>query len=157
MNNKDRLLTEASLRPEEVHARASDLLTLQHGAYAIEAELIGDNRIPPLHEDEAGLVAAGLSWLLELKGSRIIGALGYRHVSEGYAVDIDRLIVDPGHLRKGIGSRLVLRALDICPRAQVSTGRDNAPARWLYEHLGFVHEGDVEVIPHLWVSNYTRG
>ena len=110
-----------------MHARASDLFTLLHRVCAIEAELVGDNNIPRLHEDEAGLVAAGLSWLLELKGSRIIGALWYRHVSEGYTVDIDRLIVDPRHLRKGIGSRVVLRALDICPRAQVSTGRHNAP------------------------------
>lgn len=155
MNDEDRPLIEATLHAEEVPVRASELLALQHAAYAIEAELIGDDRIPPLHEDETELVSAGLSWLLELEGSRIVGALGYRH--EGSALDIDRLIVDPGHLRKGIGGRLVMRALDACPRAHVSTGRDNAPARALYERLGFVHEGDIEVIPGLWVSDYARG
>lgn len=156
MNDEDRPLIEATLHAEEVPARADKLLALQHAAYAIEAELIGDDRIPPLHEDEAGLIAAGLSWLLELEGTRIVGALGYRHEAEGSAVDIDRLIVDPGRLRKGIGGRLVMRALGACPRAHVSTGRDNTPARALYERLGFVHEGDIEVLPNLWVSNYVR-
>ena len=58
--------THLDVYKRQVPARADKLLALQHAAYAIEAELIGDDRIPPLHEDEAGLIAAGLSWLLEL-------------------------------------------------------------------------------------------
>jgi len=76
---------------------------------------------------------------------------------EGSVVDIDRLIVDPARLRRGIGARLVRRALGLASGARVSTGRANAPARSLYERLGFVHEGDIEVIPDLWVSSYSRG
>jgi len=157
MSNKDRPSIELRLQPEGVATRAHELLALQHAAYAIEAELIGDDRIPPLHENEADLVAVDLSWLLELEGSRVVGALGYRLEGEGSVVDIDRLIVDPARLRRGIGARLVRRALGLASGARVSTGRANAPARSLYERLGFVHEGDIEVIPDLWVSSYSRG
>jgi RimJ/RimL family protein N-acetyltransferase len=37
----------------------------------------------------------------------------------------------------------------------VTTGRDNTPARILYERLGFTWTGDAEVVPGLWVSAYT--
>jgi ribosomal protein S18 acetylase RimI-like enzyme len=36
----------------------------------------------------------------------------------------------------------------------VSTGRDNGPARTLYEKLGFTKVEDVEVIPGLWTTRY---
>ena len=36
---------------------AMALLHLQKTAYALEGELLGDDRIPPLQEDEIGLAA----------------------------------------------------------------------------------------------------
>ncbi len=39
-------------------------------------------------------------------------------------------------------------------RAVVSTGKDNLPARTLYEGLGFSPVGDREAIPGLWVTDY---
>lgn len=149
-------MAELALDAEGVAAHAGELLALQHAAYAVEARLIGDDRIPPLHETRDELVAAGLNWLLELgpEEHHIVGALGYRVELGGSMIDIDRLIVAPTLLRKGIGARLVHRALELAPKAKVSTGRDNWPARALYERLGFAHVGDVEVISGLWVSNY---
>ncbi len=42
---------------------ARALLGFQHAAYAVEAELIGDDRIPGLHESAEELQAADLLWL----------------------------------------------------------------------------------------------
>ena len=39
-------------------------------------------------------------------------------------------------------------------RVQVATGRDNAPARRLYESFGFVHTEDQEVLTGLWLARY---
>jgi hypothetical protein len=37
---------------------------------------------------------------------------------------------------------------------EVSTGRDNLPARRLYALLGFAPDGEAEVLPGLWVSRF---
>lgn len=136
----------------QVPSIVGDLLRLQRAAYAVEAALLGDDRIPALHEDENDLVAAGLDWLVELEGDEIVGALGY--LMEDDTMDLDRLIVDPAHHRRGIGTRLVQRAQATASRIVVSTGRDNHPARALYARLGFVRGGDREVLPGLWISTY---
>lgn len=84
----------------------------------------------------------------------LLGALGFT-VSDG-TVDIDRLVVDPEQHRRGIGRALVRAAVDLGDRGTVSTGRDNPPARRLYESLGFTHRADREVVDGLWVSEYER-
>jgi GNAT superfamily N-acetyltransferase len=132
---------------------AADLVRVQRAAYLVEAALIGDDRIPALHETEDDLVAARLHWLLHMEDGEIVGALGYT-VDRGVA-DIDRLVVDPAYHRRGIGAKLVRRALTVAPRLVVSTGRDNAPARRLYEGAGFTHREDRDVLPGLTVSDYT--
>ncbi|MDF2559557.1 MAG: hypothetical protein K0R99_1003 [Microbacterium sp.] len=143
------------LTAEEVRARAPQLLELQHQAYAVEAELIGDDRIPPLHETESDLVSAGLEWLACVdENQQITGAVGY--VIEDDVIDLDRLMVSPAHHRRGLGRALVREVVSLAPRTVVATGRDNAPARALYESLGFVHQSDVEPIPGLWISRYSR-
>jgi len=148
-------MAELKLAENDVAPFIGRLLPLQRQAYAVEAALIGDDRIPPLHEDAAELGSAGLCWLLEVDGDRVVGALGYR--AEEGVVDLDRLIVDPSLHRRGIASRLVKRVLGEGSRVTVSTGRENAPARRLYESLGFAHQGDSEVLPGLWISNYETG
>lgn len=149
---------EATIRsmvaPEEFEPLATAVLRLQRRAYAVEAALIGDDRIPALHESLVDLLAADLHWVLAFDGDRIVAALGY--AMPGESVMIDRLVVDPDHHRRGIGARLVRGVLDLRPEVQVSTGRDNHPARALYSSLGFVHERDREVVHGLWVSDYRR-
>ncbi|MFD9942221.1 GNAT family N-acetyltransferase [Nonomuraea sp. NPDC059023] len=131
------------------------LLDLQHAAYAIEAEIIGDDRIPPLHEDLTALRRAPLSWLgaFDDEGT-LTGAVAWEESAD--LVDINRLVVDPGALRQGIGRTLVKEVLARAGgrKVIVSTGRDNTPARTLYERLGFTNTGDAEVIPGLWITSY---
>ncbi|WP_409330943.1 GNAT family N-acetyltransferase [Trujillonella humicola] len=133
---------------------AAELLALQRAAYAVEAALIGDDRIPPLHEDLAALRAAALRWTGVRAGRRLTGAVAW--TDEGDRVDVHRLVVAPAAGRRGIGTALVRSVLAAAgARATVvATGRDNAPARALYERLGFVPTGDREVLPGLWVTGY---
>lgn len=135
---------------------SAELLSLQRSAYAVEAGLIGDDRIPALAEDLVDLVGAGLSWLGALDGERLVGAVGL--VETPSLVDVHRLVVAPELARRGIGRGLVGEVLRLAGdrRVVVATGRDNGPARALYEGLGFSPAGDVEVLDGLWVSRYER-
>jgi GNAT superfamily N-acetyltransferase len=71
-------------------------------------------------------------------------------------VDVERLVVDPASLRRGIGRALVEHVVQAAGprRVVVSTGRANAPARRLYEGLGFAFVADEQPMPGLWVSRY---
>lgn len=144
------------IQPDADEALARSLLALQHAAYAVEAALIGDDRIPPLHETVADLRAAPLRWLAAFGGSRLLGAVGW--TEDDKVVDVDRLVVDPTAHRRGVGRALVSAVLARAGtrRVLVATGRANRPARRLYESLGFTTIGDEEVIPNLWITRYAR-
>lgn len=135
---------------------SAELLALQRAAYAVEAELIGDHRIPALSEDLAGLITAGLTWRSAVEDRRLVGAVAW--VETAAPVDVHRLVVAPDAARRGIGRALVTEVLRVAGdrRVEVATGRGNGPARALYEGLGFLWSGDVEVLPGLWVSRYAR-
>ncbi|MGY1812667.1 GNAT family N-acetyltransferase [Blastococcus sp. SYSU D00820] len=145
------------IHPAGDEALARELLALQHAAYAVEAALIGDDRIPPLAEDLDGLRAAPLRWLGARSGGRLTGALAWSE--DGGALDLERLVVDPGRARQGIGRALVTELLGRggSRPVVVATGRDNTPARALYEGLGFAVTGEREVLTGLWVTSYRRG
>lgn len=143
------------LTEEEVRLHAPQLLDLQRKAYAVEAELIGDDRIPPLHETESDLLSSGLKWIACFDDDhQIAGAVGYEIAND--VLDLDRLMISPSHHRRGLGTALVIEVMSLAPMTAVATGRDNAPARALYESLGFVHQSDFEPVPGLWVSRYWR-
>lgn len=134
---------------------AGRLLHMQRAAYALEAALIGDDRIPPLRETLDDLRAAPLLWVGACDNDGLMGAAAWEETAE--EVDIARLVVSPDRHRRGVGKALVREVLELSAgrRTTVSTGRDNAPARQLYERLGFVTVGDEEVLPGLWVTRYT--
>jgi GNAT superfamily N-acetyltransferase len=136
---------------------ALDVLRIQRAAYAREAELIGDDRIPPLHESLDELQSTRLRWLGVHGGDGVVerppllGAVAW--TEEPAPVDVHRLVVAPGQHRRGLGRMLVTAVLDrTTGPVVVSTGRDNTPARRLYASLGFVEDpAAVEVLPGLWV------
>lgn len=130
------------------------LLWLQHAAYAVEAALIEDDRIPPLHESEQDLVSAPLLWVVTFDADLIVGAVGY--TIENDVVDIDRLMIAPNYRRQGLGRDLVSTVAGLAETAIVSTGMKNTPARDLYESLGFIHESNIEPVEGLWVNKSSR-
>lgn len=128
---------------------AERVLLLQRASYRVEADLIGFDGIPPLHETLAALRACGETFRGDVRdGGALAGALSYRR--EGGLVDIHRLMVDPGWFRRGVASGLLADLLEReadAARFVVSTGAANAPAIALYERLGFVRAGEREVAP----------
>lgn len=153
-------MTAASLlRPLDPAADA-ELAVAVHGlqqtAYRVEAALIGDDRIPALHETVDDVRAEPVTWLGAFDADALVGAIAWTVGETGW--DIDRLVVDPARHRQGIGSLLVTAVVERAAGAQVtvSTGRGNAPACALYVAHGFRPAGDIEVIPTLWVSQFVR-
>lgn len=142
---------------------ATRLLELQQDAYAVEAALTGDDRIPALREGLGDLQVAPVRWFgcfgpANGSGSatELQGAIAW--TTNDYGVDIDRLVVRPDRFRRGVGSELVAALLAEAAGRPVtaSTGRGNEPAAALYRKHGFVQVGDIEVVPNFWVSQFTR-
>ncbi|WBB77414.1 GNAT family N-acetyltransferase [Micromonospora sp. WMMD882] len=144
------------IEPAADEALARRLLAVQHAAYAVEAALIGDDRIPPLRETLGELRAAPLRWLGAYQGDLLVGAVAW--TEDAATVDIDRLVVDPAAHRRGTGRALVRAVLTRAGdrRVLVATGRANHPARGLYESLGFRPVADAEPAPGLWITRYER-
>ena len=88
---------------------AGQVLDLQRLAYRAEAELIGFDGIPPLHESIDDLRGAALDWLGIRDGERIVAAMAMCGAAR--TCDIDRLVVHPAHHRQGLGRRLVQAVL----------------------------------------------
>ncbi len=132
---------------------AGELLRLQHAAYRVEAELVGDDRLPPLQDDDVSLPAWRGRYVVMWRGVELVGALAWR--DHGDHLDIDRLMVDPGSHRQGVGTRLLSAIVERAGGRPVlvSTGRDNVPAVALYVHHGFEPQGDEQVPPGLWITH----
>lgn len=135
---------------------AAMLIKLQREAYAIEAALIGDDRIPTLHEDVEALAAPRGRWCTAWDGVDLLGAASWRE-HDGH-IDIDRVMVSPTALRRGIATALLehVRGRSGGRDLVVSTGRDNSPAVSLYAKHGFEAVGDVEVPPGIWITRFRR-
>lgn len=138
-------------------AIARAILDLQREAYAVEAALIGDDRIPMLTETLEELRAAGLEWLGVNDAAGLAGAISWKELADG-AIDIHRLVVAPRAFRRGVATALLDTLDSAYPgrRVLVSTGRANAPAVALYRRRGFAIAREREVIPGLWVAELER-
>jgi ribosomal protein S18 acetylase RimI-like enzyme len=137
-------------------ALAERLLTIQHAAYAVEAELIGFDGIPPLQEDLDGLMSSTELWLGRYDGNTLVGAVAYEVDLD--SVEISRLIVDPAHARRGHGRALLdhLDRIEPRPVSLVSTGSANLPAVNLYKSRGYAVVGEVEVAPSIYITQFRR-
>lgn len=138
-------------------ALAERLLTIQHAAYAVEAELIGFDGIPPLQEDLDGLMSSTELWLGRYDGTHLVGAVAYELPDER-TVEISRLIVDPAHARRGHGRALLdhLDRIEPRPVSLVSTGSANLPAINLYKSRGYATTGELEVAPGTYITQFRR-
>ena len=130
------------------------VLALQRSSYAVEAALIGDDRLPPLHEDEHAIAAWRGRWVMAWDGVQLVGAATWTDV--GDHVDLTKVMVSPPAMRTGVATALLGRVLDAADHRDVvvSTGRDNVPAVSLYTRHGFVHDVDEHVPPGIWTSRF---
>jgi ribosomal protein S18 acetylase RimI-like enzyme len=139
-------------------AVAERVLRIQRAAYAVEAELVGYDAIPPLHETLTELQSQPLIFLGASCDRTLAGVLGYSR--EGDTVDIDRVAVDPAFFRRGLARRLLrelfARERD-AERFTVSTGYGNQPALRLYEGFGFRVVGEGHPAPGARIVLLQRG
>jgi ribosomal protein S18 acetylase RimI-like enzyme len=127
---------------------ARRVLEIQRASYQVEADLVGYDAIPVLHETLDELQAQPLIFLGVSSNHVLAGLLGYRR--DGDLVDIDRLAIDPAFFRRGLATKLMRELLvreREARRFTVSTGFGNAPALALYARFGFAVIGTDEPAP----------
>lgn len=136
---------------------AERLLVIQHRAYAVEAELIGFDGIPPLHEGLEDLMTSPAHWLGRYDAGVLVGAVAYQ-LHDADTIDITRLIVEPLHARQGHGRALLDFIDEAIPRRTwvVSTGTCNTPAVAFYTARGFRETALVEVAPGVTVTQFSK-
>ena len=133
------------------------MLALQRRSYRQEANLIGSDQIPPLHETLEALQHSSETFYGYFLSSHLAGAVSYKR--ESALLDIYRMMVHPDYVRRGI-ARALLQFVEGCEtgikRIIVSTGSLNTPARTLYEGQGFTATAEEEVIPDLWITHFEK-
>jgi ribosomal protein S18 acetylase RimI-like enzyme len=131
---------------------ASQIFELQKLSYRVEADLIGSDAIPALHENLEQLQNCGETFYGFYEGQTLCAAISFK--LEHQTLDIHRLVVHPKHFRKGIARNLLEFVLKLELNAQhciVQTGVLNLPAICLYQKMGFLELGQREVAPNLWI------
>ena len=78
--------------------------------------------------------------------------------NEASSMHIQSLVVDPAYFRRGIARKLIEFVLEHYAITQftVETGRDNGPARKLYEGFGFVLEKTYTAAENITKVRYQR-
>jgi ribosomal protein S18 acetylase RimI-like enzyme len=139
-----------TIRPARLDPDRDALLAVQRAGYAVEAELIGVQSLPPQHHTIDHLRAESI-WVAEDVDGEITGILGLEH---GPELLISRLVVRPDRMQRGVGRALAKHALALaagCP-VRVGTAAANTPALTLYRGLGFepvVHKTVGDGLPYI--------
>jgi ribosomal protein S18 acetylase RimI-like enzyme len=133
------------------------VLALQRRSYRVEADLLGFDGIPPLHDSIERLQACGETFLGAWLDGALSGVVAWRR--DGDTLDLCRLAVDPSFFRRGVGRALV-RAAESAEagkgRVLVQTGAANEPAKALYRSEGFVEVGEAEPAPGVRVTRFEK-
>jgi GNAT superfamily N-acetyltransferase len=123
------------------YADLQRILDIQKAAYVSEATIYNDFSIPPLQQTLEGLQDEfKTSTVLKVTmGSDIVGSV--RLQLKGSIVLLGRLIVDPPHQGKGIGTALLEAANSIFPKAkciELFTGSLSVRNIRFYERHGYI-------------------
>ncbi|GIP24378.1 GNAT family N-acetyltransferase [Paenibacillus sp. J22TS3] len=113
-------------------------------AFRLEASMLGLHHTPVLPETFDSLSASSEAFYGEIsEDGDLLGAIAVTEEQPGNMM-ITRLMVEPSHLRQGIGSRLLEHVLIHNPHVQrfsVYAGTLNTPAVELYRKFGFIPAG----------------
>jgi len=135
---------------------AETVLRVQRLGYRIEADLIGFEDIPPLHETMEDILKSEEIFIGYFVDDILAGLLSY--IVEDAILDIGRLVVHPDYFRRGIGKELVqyLANSEGLEKIIVSTGALNSPARQLYERLGFKLVEEILLPEGVQIASYEK-
>jgi ribosomal protein S18 acetylase RimI-like enzyme len=135
---------------------AERILLIQKLAYRIEADLIGFDGIPALHETITEIRNSAEIFLGYFVDDVLAGVLSYS--VDAKILDIGRLVVHPDYFRLGIGQALVkhVESLKNVETIVVLTGAANMPARKLYEGLNYQLIRQRILVEGLQIAEYVK-
>ena len=138
----------AMASPEDAQA----ILDLQRLAFGYEAELYGDDRLPPLTQtlDELRSEFGHRLILKFVDGGLVVGSV--RAFQEGDTCHVGRLVVHPDRQGRGIGTALMKEIESRFPEArrfELFTGKLSVRNLRLYEHVGYMPFKEEVVSPRL--------
>lgn len=121
-------------------AAAAAILGLQKRAYESEARLYDDWSLPPLTQTLESLRAEFTHCMVfqAIDGGSLLGSVRAREIDG--TCHVGRLIVEPAHQGRGIGTRLLREVEAAFPRArrfELFTGSRSEANIRLYERLGY--------------------
>ena len=117
---------------------ASQIYAVFQSAYRIEAQLIRVVDFPPLKRTADDIKNSKSEFYGLFEGGTLAG--GIELELDGKQLEINSLVVDPNHFRKGIAGKLIDFALQTFAYSStvVETAVANSPAIRLYQKHGFV-------------------
>ena len=120
--------------------KALDIRRVFQVSYKIEAELLGATNFPPLSRPIEDFYNCPNDFVGYYEEHQLVAVVEMKN--EASSMHIQSLVVDPAYFRRGIARKLIEFVLEHYAITQftVETGRDNGPARKLYEGFGFVLE-----------------
>ncbi|OKP90668.1 N-acetyltransferase [Paenibacillus sp. P32E] len=137
----------------------SELWSLQHKAYRLEAEIIGFHEIPPLMETRDMLSRSEELFYGSFDDhGDLMGAVAVLEESPG-KLTVTRMMVNPDFFRQGVAGKLLEYIFDLYQDMEqfiVSTGKLNVPAVTLYTKHGFIPAGVEEVAPGVELIEFHR-
>lgn len=117
--------------------QALDIRRVFQVSYKVEAELLGASNFPPLSRPIDAFIGSANDFWGFYEEQTLVAVVEIKKEKE--SIHFQSLVVAPDYFRRGIASQLINHVLqDYQVKAfTVETGRDNTPARKLYEGLGF--------------------
>ena len=120
-----------------VKVNAEEIRNVFQVSYKIEAKLIGARNFPPLSRSIQSFINSANAFYGFYTNKRLVAVLEMK--KEPDSMLIQSLVVHPDFFRRGIARKLIEFILQKFDSNQftVETGKDNDPARKLYESFGF--------------------
>ena len=120
-----------------VAEEANEIRRVFQISYKIEAQLLDAKKFPPLERPISAFKHCENDFFGYYEEGKLVAVIEMKN--EENAMHIQSLVVDPNHFRKGIARKLIAFILNYFDSHQftVETGKNNPPARKLYEGFGF--------------------
>jgi len=117
--------------------QAEEIRAVFQISYKVEAELLGATSFPPLSRPLEEFSTCPNDFVGYYEDHKLVAVVEMKN--EASSMHIQSLVVDPAYFRRGIARKLIDFVLQHYPIKQftVETGKENGPARKLYESFGF--------------------
>jgi len=117
--------------------QAEEIRAVFQISYKVEAELLGATSFPPLSRPLEEFSTCPNDFVGYYEDHKLVAVVEMKN--EASSMHIQSLVVDPAYFRRGIARKLIEFVLQHYPIKQftVETGKENGPARKLYESFGF--------------------